>query len=52
MKNENSNRVLGRQGARDLTPAETNHVTGAFHTATVCTFGPKGIDGDVSLGEC
>ena len=52
MKNENSNRVLGRQGARDLTPVETNHVTGALGTETICTFGEKGADGDVFLGEC
>lgn len=52
MKYENSNRVLGRQGARELTPVEIDHVTGAVHTDTVCTFGGQGIDGDVFLGEC
>lgn len=52
MKNENGNRVLGRQGARELTPVEADHVTGGVHTETLCSGGPKGIDGDVFLGEC
>jgi hypothetical protein len=50
MKRED--RVLGRIGARELTPPEVDHVVGAVHTETVCTLGPKGLDGDVRLGEC
>jgi hypothetical protein len=50
MKQEN--RVLGRLGARELTPREIEHVTGAVRTTTVCTIGPQGLDGDVRLGEC
>lgn len=46
------NRVLGRKGARELTPRETEHISGAVQTETVCTFGPYGLDGDVRLGEC
>lgn len=49
---ENENRVLNRVGARELTPREVDHVMGAVHTETICTAGPKGIDGDVRLGEC
>ena len=48
-----NNRVLGRQGARDLTPAEAEVVTGGlrFHTLTVCTVPfASGLDGDP--GEC
>jgi len=45
------NRVLGRKGARELTPRETDHVTGGIHTLTVCTFDEEfGRDGDA--GEC
>jgi hypothetical protein len=51
MKQEN--RVLGRIGARELTPREIEHVTGAVRTETVCTFSAKyGKDGDVFFGEC
>ncbi len=47
------NRVLGRKGARELTPREIEHVTGAIQTETVCTFDETGFrDGDVFLGEC
>lgn len=44
------NRVLGRVGARELTPREVDHVTGAIHTETVCTFFNGVLDGD--RGEC
>lgn len=48
------NRVLGRQGARDLTPSEIDDVTGGFHALTKCTFTFNFItqmpDGDV--GDC
>jgi len=46
------NRVLGRKGARELTPREAEGVTGAVRTTTECSIGPKGLDGDVNLGEC
>jgi hypothetical protein len=45
-------RVLGRKGARELTPRETERIHGAVRTETVCTIGLTGIDGDVFLGEC
>jgi hypothetical protein len=47
------NRVLGRRGARELTPHETDHVTGGIQTQTVCTAPEPDFphpDGDV--GEC
>lgn len=51
MKQEN--RVLGRIGARELTPREIEHVTGAIRTETVCTISATSVrDGDVFLGEC
>jgi len=52
MKTEN--RVLARQGARELTPSEIDHVTGGVRTTTVCTVPrPNGArDGDTFLGEC
>jgi hypothetical protein len=34
------NRVLGRQGARDLTPQEAELVNGAFKVFTICTLRP------------
>jgi len=49
---KNDNRVLSRKGARELTPREAEGVTGAVRTLTLCSIGPKGPDGDVSLGEC
>ena len=45
----NDNRVLGRQGAKELTPSEADHVVGGFSTLTVCTIprpGTVGCDGD------
>lgn len=41
------NRVLGRQGARELTPQEAEQVTGAYRirTFTACA-------GDARIGEC
>jgi hypothetical protein len=57
MNQENKNqgeRVLGRVGARELTPQEIDHVTGGVHTETVCSFNwqTHTADGDVLLGEC
>jgi hypothetical protein len=39
--NEN-NRVLSRQNARELTPAEVDHVTGNINTLTICSWNPVG----------
>lgn len=44
------NRVLSRKGARELTAREIDHVTGAVHTETVCSFYDGKLDGDIS--EC
>ncbi len=47
------NRVLGRKGARELTPAEAERVIGALaiQTLTLCTVPLTGyFDGDP--GEC
>ena len=38
--NEN-NRVLSRQNARELTPAEVEHVTGNINTLTICSWNPS-----------
>jgi hypothetical protein len=35
-----NNRVLSRQNARELTPAEVDHVTGNINTLTICSSGP------------
>ena len=39
--NENNNRVLSRQNARELTPAEVEHVTGNINTLTICSWNPS-----------
>jgi hypothetical protein len=39
--NEN-NRVLSRQNARELTPAEVDHVNGNINTLTICSWNPVG----------
>lgn len=46
-KQEESERVLNRQGARILSEQELSQVTGGLHTAN-CTFNPKtcAMDGD------
>jgi hypothetical protein len=44
------NRVLGRQGARELTPAEAETVNGGFLTFSRCT-GMPSPDGDQHAGE-
>jgi hypothetical protein len=41
------NRVLGRQGARELTPQEAEQVTGAYRIRTFTACG-----GDAAIGEC
>jgi hypothetical protein len=38
-------RVLSRQGARELTPAEAENIKGAFITFSLCTANPS-PDGD------
>ena len=42
---KDQNRVLGRQGARQLTAAEAELIKGGFITFSFCTFGPNS-DGD------
>jgi hypothetical protein len=50
------NRVLGRIGARDLSPEEVDTVIGGFRSKTVtpCIVDPHGnfINGDTAIGEC
>jgi len=46
----NQNRVLIRQGARELTPAERDLVHGGFITFSLCTNNPS-PDGDQHVGE-
>jgi len=36
-----NNRVLSRQNARELTPAEVEHVSGNINTLTICSSRPK-----------
>jgi len=36
-----NNRVLSRRNARELTPAEVDHVTGSINTLTICSTTPK-----------
>jgi hypothetical protein len=45
-------RVLSRRGARELTPQESEHVTGAIQTQTVCSHKGSSMDGDVHIDEC
>lgn len=45
-------RVLMRQGARELTKEELDSVTGAIQTATKCTFDPATGHKDGDHGEC
>jgi hypothetical protein len=44
------NRVLIRQGARELTPTESEIVNGGFATFSRCTGAPS-PDGDQHVGE-
>lgn len=48
----NENRVLSRLKAREVSQDELKLITGngTPHTATFCTAGPQGKDGDI--GEC
>jgi len=43
-------RVLSRRAARELSQEEIQGVGGALRTLTLCSFGPKGPDGDIN--EC
>lgn len=52
MQELENNRVLIRQGARELTQQELNSVLGALHTATKCTFDPLTRHTDGDTGEC
>jgi len=51
---ELENRVLCRNGARELTEQETVLINGGLRTLTPCTIGhgPNHRDGDASIGEC
>jgi hypothetical protein len=51
---EDNNRVLCRNGARELTEQETDRINGGLRTLTPCTIGPgpHHRDGDASIGEC
>jgi hypothetical protein len=40
-KTMQENRVLSRQNARELTPAEVDHVNGSINTLTFCSASPK-----------
>jgi hypothetical protein len=45
----NQNRVLVRQGARDLNEQEVEQVSGGFRTLTACTLVAVGVfDGECS----
>jgi hypothetical protein len=35
-----NNRVLSRQHARELTPAEIDHVVASINTLTICSWDP------------
>jgi hypothetical protein len=35
-----NNRVLSRKNARELTPAEVDHIRGAINTLTICSWDP------------
>ena len=52
MSNLERNRVMLRQGARELTQEELDSVMGAGHTATKCTFDPITQHTDGDTGEC
>jgi hypothetical protein len=45
-------RVLGRIGARELTPEEVENMSGDVHTKTVCTFNFETKTADGDIGEC
>jgi hypothetical protein len=51
---DQNNRVLCRNGARELTKQETDLISGGLRTLTLCTIGhgPHHRDGDASIGEC
>lgn len=49
----NHNRVLIRQGARDLNEQEVAMVAGGLRTLTACTLAAAGtLDGDTFHSEC
>ncbi|MGD0987560.1 MAG: hypothetical protein ABR874_07105 [Candidatus Sulfotelmatobacter sp.] len=47
-----SKRVLGREGARELTAEEIQNVVGGIHTNTACTFDSTTQKPDGDVGEC
>ena len=49
----NQNRVLLRQGARDLNEHEVAQVSGGLRTLTACTLvAARTLDGDTFHSEC
>jgi len=53
MKTQDTNRVLSRIGARELTPEEAGKVSGGTpHTETACSFSGKTKQADGDVGEC
>ena len=51
MSNEDK-RVFSRRGARIVTEEETLEVNGGIQTETLCSIGPRGLDGDLFTGDC
>ena len=50
---KDKDRVLLRQGARDLNEHEVEQVSGGFRTLTACTLAAAGTsDGDTFNSEC
>lgn len=52
MSKQKDNRVLGRRGARLVTEVEAEVVNGGIATASLCSIGPNGPDGDLHTGDC
>jgi hypothetical protein len=52
MDQQENNRVLMRQGARELSQEEVSSVVGAVNTKTKCTLDPIRGNTDGDLGEC
>ena len=49
---KNSKRVLNREGARELTPRETENVSGSVDTHTMCSWDAITKQPDGDPGEC
>jgi hypothetical protein len=48
----NTQRVLSRTGARELSPEQVERVKGGIHTNTACTFDATTQHPDGDVGEC